>query len=110
LHSQTLGLVKIELIHDKTEIQGLMWDYVGIVRSDLLLSRALRRLEAIREEVEEYYRKTRISEELLEVRNLAQVAKMIVRCALMRHESRGLNFNLDYPGRDDDKWLKDTIL
>jgi L-aspartate oxidase len=102
--------LKIELVHDKMEIQNIMWDYVGIVRSDLLLSRALRRLDTIRGEVEAYYRKTKISEELLEVRNLAQVAKMTVRCALMRHESRGLNYNIDYPEKDDENFLKDTVL
>ncbi|MFH0920913.1 MAG: L-aspartate oxidase [Fibrobacterota bacterium] len=100
----------IELVHDKSEIQTLMWDFVGIMRSDQLLQRAMRRLEAIRTEVEDYYKRTRISEPLLEVRNLAQMAMLIVRCALLRHESRGLNFNIDYPERDDRNFLKDTVL
>ncbi len=102
--------LKIELVHDKMEIQNIMWDYAGIVRSDLLLSRAMRRLETILSEVEAYYKRTRISEELLEVRNLAQVAMMIVQCSLKRHESRGLNFNIDHPERDDSNFLQDTIL
>jgi L-aspartate oxidase len=102
--------LKIELVHDKLEVQNIMWDYAGIARSDLLLSRARRRLETIQAEVEDYYKRTRISEELLEVRNLAQVAMMIVQCAIRRHESRGLNYNIDHPERDDAHFLADTVL
>jgi len=102
--------LRIELVHDELEIRNLMWDYVGIVRSDQLLNRALRRLTVIRSEVEEYYKRTRVSEQLLEVRNLAQTAVMIVECALLRHESRGLNNNIDHPDKDDARFLKDTIL
>jgi L-aspartate oxidase len=102
--------LKIELIHDKQEIQTILWDYVGIMRSDQLLSRALRRLSVVRNEVEEYYKKTKISEELLEVRNLALVGELIVRCAQTRRESRGLHYNIDCPEKDDRHFLKDTVI
>ena len=102
--------LKVELTHDKSEIQTIMWDYAGIMRSDQLLSRALRRLTTIRNEVEPYYKKTRISEELLEVRNMALAGELIVRCALQRRESRGLNYNIDWPEKDDKNFLKDTII
>jgi L-aspartate oxidase len=102
--------LKVELTHDKSEIQTIMWDYAGIVRSDQLLSRALRRLTVIRNEVEQYYKKTTLSEDLLEVRNLALVGELIVRCALSRHESRGLNYNIDWPEKDDKNFLRDTVI
>jgi L-aspartate oxidase len=102
--------LRIELVHDRAEIQTIMWDYVGIVRSDQLLRRAMRRLDAIAQELEEYYKKTKINEELLEVRNLAKVARLVVKCALARHESRGLNYNIDYPERDDMSYCKDTVV
>ncbi|OGK01719.1 MAG: L-aspartate oxidase, partial [Candidatus Raymondbacteria bacterium RIFOXYD12_FULL_49_13] len=102
--------LKIELVHDTMEVRNIMWDYVGIVRCGLLLSRALRRLDTICGEIEEYYKRTKVNEDLLEVRNLAQAAKMIVRSALMRRESRGLHYNIDFPERDDAHCLKDTII
>jgi len=98
------------LRHDRQEIQKLMWDYVGIVRSNFRLGRAMRRIKMIFREVEEFYRKTTISEELVELRNLATVALLIVRCASMRNESRGLHFTTDYPMQDDTNFLKDTII
>jgi L-aspartate oxidase len=70
----------------------------------------MRRLDAIAQELEEYYKKTKINEELLEVRNLAKVARLVVKCALSRHESRGLNYNIDYPEKDDASFCKDTIV
>jgi L-aspartate oxidase len=96
--------------HDRQEIQSLMWDYVGIVRSRLRLQRARRRIGLIRREVEDFYRRTRVTEGLLELRNMAQVASLVVDCALYRKESRGLHYNTDYPTRDDEHWLRDTIL
>ncbi|WP_140945611.1 L-aspartate oxidase [Candidatus Thermokryptus mobilis] len=96
--------------HDKREIQQLMWDYVGIVRSTLRLERAKRRIELIADEIEEFYKKTKVTAEILELRNLAIVALLIIRSALMRKESRGLHFTTDYPERDDKNWLKDTII
>jgi L-aspartate oxidase len=95
--------------HDRTEVQSLMWDYVGIVRSTMRLQRALRRLLLINREVEEFYKRTRVSEGLVELRNLATAALLIVRCALRRKESRGLHYTTDFPEKDDQHWRKDTI-
>jgi len=96
--------------HDRKEIQQLMWDYVGIVRSNLRLHRAKRRLDLIHREVMDFYKKTKVSEGLIELRNLSIVADLIVRSALAREESRGLHHNTDYPNRDDRRWLRDTII
>ncbi len=96
--------------HDRENIRRLMWDLVGIVRSDFRLRRALSRIAIIREEVEEYYRHTRLSHELIELRNMALNAWLIVMCARHRKESRGLHYNTDYPDRDDRFWRHDTII
>lgn len=96
--------------HDKREIQEIMWDYVGIVRSDHRLHRAQRRLDLIKAEIEEFYKKTRVVEGLIELRNMATVADLIVRCALSRKESRGLHYTTDYPERDDKRWRKDSLI
>lgn len=96
--------------HDQREIQRLMWDYVGIVRSTERLKRAGRRIELIQEEIETFYKRTRVTHELLELRNLACVASLIIRSALFRKESRGLHFMTDYPERDDKKWIGDTVI
>ncbi len=95
--------------HDREEVQGLMWDYVGIVRSNLRLRRARRRIGLIQQEIEDFYRRTRVTEGLLELRNMAQVAALIVDSAMYRKESRGLHYNTDYPSKDDRRWLRDTI-
>lgn len=96
--------------HDKIEIQNLMWDYVGIVRSNLRLERAMNRVRLIRREIEEYYRRTIVTDGLLELRNLSTVAQLIIECAMRRKESRGLHYTTDYPKLDDENWLHDTIL
>ncbi|MBD3289420.1 L-aspartate oxidase [candidate division KSB1 bacterium] len=96
--------------HDKEEIQSLMWDYVGIVRSNLRLQRAQRRVNLICNEIEKFYKKTKITEGLLELRNLAFTAKLIINCALHRKESRGLHYTTDYPETDDENWQKDTVV
>ncbi len=100
----------IILSHDRQEIQRLMWDYVGIVRSDYRLKKAQRRIRLIANEIEEFYKKTKVTGDLIELRNIATVALLIIRSALMRKESRGLHFNTDYPQPDDSDWLKDTII
>lgn len=95
--------------HDRREIQQVMWDYVGIVRSNLRLERARRRIDLIRDEIELYYKNTRITEGLIELRNLATCAMLIIQCALKRRESRGLHVTTDYPQKDDAHFLRDTI-
>lgn len=97
------------IAHNRAEIQEIMWNYVGIVRSNLRLERAERRIGMIVEETENFYKKTKVTEELLELRNLAKLARLIIRCAKSRHESRGLHYTTDYPENDDHRWLKDTI-
>lgn len=83
--------------HNWHELRLLMWDYVGIVRTTRRLERALRRITMLQQELDEYYARFRVSNNLLELRNLVQVAELIVRCAMQRKESRGLHYTLDYP-------------
>lgn len=96
------------LSHDRKEIQHLMWDYVGIVRSDARLRRAARRIYLIRDEIEQFYKRTRVVDELIQLRNLALCADLIIACSSRRKESRGLFRNTDYPERDDIRFGSDT--
>jgi L-aspartate oxidase len=95
--------------HNRREIQQTLWDYVGIIRSTLRLERAARRINLVREEIEAFYRRTKVVGGLIELRNLATVADLIVRSALLRKESRGLHFVTDYPSMSD-AWKHDTVL
>ena len=94
--------------HNWHELRLFMWDYVGIVRTDKRLERAMRRIKLLEQEITEYYSHFRVSNNLLELRNLVTVAELIVRCAMERKESRGLHFNLDHPEQLDNP--KPTVL
>ena len=100
---------QVVISHNWDELRLLMWNYVGIVRTTRRLERALHRIKLLKSEIDDYYANFRVNRDLLELRNLVDCAELIVRSALMRHESRGLHFTIDH-GTTDAKLARDMVM
>jgi L-aspartate oxidase len=108
--SRTKQAERSIIVHNKEDVRRIMWDYVGIVRTERKLLEALKRIKTIKEEVQIIYSQARIIPELVELRNMVDVSELIICSAIMRKESRGLHFMTDYPDKDEKKGLQDTCL
>jgi L-aspartate oxidase len=100
---------RVVLEHDRDELLNLMWDYVGVVRSDYRLHRAQSRIKTLKADIEDYFEKNPWNYETTELRNLATCAELIIEFALERKESRGLHYNLDHPDTDDQNWKRELV-
>ncbi|WP_198264680.1 L-aspartate oxidase [sulfur-oxidizing endosymbiont of Gigantopelta aegis] len=109
--SRVTGSEEVVVVtHNWDELRRFMWNYVGIVRKNKRLLLAKQRVKLLQREIDDYYRQYHINGDLIELRNLATVAELIIDSAMQRKESRGLHYTLDYPFKDDKKFLHDTVL